>query len=229
MKIFAHRGYSQKYPEATWLAYEKAVEAGADGFECDVRLSKDKQVICFHDRTLKRVANRNKAVSRLTAAQLRQYAQAISLDELLELAIAEKKDLLIETKHPVRSRGKIEKQVIEIVKRKSRVIDEAGIEVTLMSFSYLAVRRIKKRYRKVIKVIKYPLAFFIRPTKDVAIDLEVLKKHPGIIKRIAPDRLYVWTVNSEEDLKWVKKQDIYGVITDRPKRARRILLSSHNG
>lgn len=229
MKIFAHRGYSHKYPEATWLAYEKAVEAGADGFECDVRLSKDKQVVCFHDRTLKRVASRRKAVSRLTAAQLRQFAQVISLEELLELAITEKKDLLIETKHPVRARGKIEKRVIEIVKRKSRMIEQAGIEVTLMSFSYFAVRRMKKRYRKVIKVVKYPFAFFIRPTKDVAIDIDVLKKHPGIIKRMAPNRLYVWTVNSEEDFKWLKKREIYGVITDRPKRARRILLSSHNG
>jgi glycerophosphoryl diester phosphodiesterase len=229
MKVFAHRGYSQKYPESTWLAYEKAVEAQADGFECDVRLSKDKQVICFHDRNLKRIANKNKAVSRLTAAQLRQYAQAISLEELLELAIIEKKDLLIETKHPVRSRGKIEKQVIQIVKRKSRLIEQAGIEVTLMSFSYFAVRRMKKRYRKVIKVIKYPLAYFLKPTKDFAIDFAALKKHPGIIKRSAGNRVYVWTVNDEEDLRWLKKHDVYGVITDRPKRARRILLSSHNG
>lgn len=229
MKVFAHRGYSHKYPEATWLAYEKAVEAQADGFECDVRLSKDKQVICFHDRTLKRIANKNKAVSRLTAAQLRQFAQTISLEELLELAITEKKDLLIETKHPVRSRGRIEKQVIQIVKRKSKLIEQAGIEVTLMSFSYFAVRRMKKRYKKVIKVIKYPFAFFMKPTKDFAIAIEVLKKHPGIIKRSAGNRVYVWTVNDEEDLKWLRKHDVYGVITDRPKRARRILLSSHNG
>lgn len=229
MKIFAHRGYSQKYPEGTWLAYEKAVEAKADGFECDVRLSKDKQVICFHDRNLKRIANINKAVSRLTAAQLRQFAQAISLEELLELAITEKKDLLIETKHPVRSRGQIEKKVVQIVKRKNKLIEEAGIEVTLMSFSYFAVRRMKKRYRKVVKVIKYPWAFFIKPTKDFAIDIEVLKKHPGIVKRSSDNRVYVWTVNDEEDFKWLRKQGVYGVITDRPKRARRILLSSHNG
>ena len=36
-------------------------------------------------------------------------------------------------------------------------------------------------------------------------------------------RIYVWTVNLKEDLKWLKSREIYGVITDRPKRALRIL------
>ena len=224
MKVFAHRGYSSKYPEATWVAYEKAVEANADGFECDVRLSKDGQVVCFHDRTLKRIGNLNKPVSKLTAAQLRQYVQAISLEELLELAITEKKNLLIETKHPVLTGGQIEAEVLEIVKKRSKLIEESGIEVTLMSFSFLAVWRMKRHYRDVIKVIKYPWAFFIRNSKNFAISIEVLKKHPGIIKRSAGKRIYVWTVNEVEDLKWLKKRDVYGVITDRPKRARNILF-----
>ena len=38
MKIFAHRGFSHKFPEGSRAAYEGAVNAGADGFECDVRL-----------------------------------------------------------------------------------------------------------------------------------------------------------------------------------------------
>lgn len=223
MKIFAHRGYSHKYPEGTWLAYEKAVEAGADGFECDVRLSKDNQVVCFHDRNLKRIGNSKKAVKNLTAARLRDLAQVITLEELLDLAIESKRDLLIETKHPVLSGGEIEKKTLEIVSRKANAIKQADIEVTLMSFSYFAVRRMKRRYYNVMKVIKYPLAFLIRPTKDVAVDIELLKKHPGIIKRAKSGRIYVWTVNSEEDLKWLRKRDVYGAITDRPKRARRVL------
>ena len=223
MKVFAHRGYSSKYPEATWIAYEKAVEVQADGFECDVRLSKDGQVICFHDRTLKRIGNKKTAVAKLTAAQLRQYVQAITLEELLELAITEKKDLLIETKHPVLTGGEIENAVISIVEKRSKLIDEAGIEVTLMSFSFLAVWRMKRKYRNVLKVIKYPWAYFLKNTKNFAISFEALKKHPGIIKRSAGSRIYVWTVNSEEDLKWLRKREIFGVITDRPKRARRLL------
>ena len=39
MKIFAHRGYSERYPENTMLAFKKAYEAGADGIELDVQLT----------------------------------------------------------------------------------------------------------------------------------------------------------------------------------------------
>jgi glycerophosphoryl diester phosphodiesterase len=87
----------------------------------------------------------------------------------------------------------------------------------------------KKSSYPAMKVIKYSLGFLIRPTRDIAIDLELLKKHPGIIKRNSTNRTYVWTVNSKEDLKWLKNKAVYAAITDRPKRAARILLSSRNG
>lgn len=41
MLNIAHRGFSGKYPENTMLAFEKAIEAGADGIELDVHFSKD--------------------------------------------------------------------------------------------------------------------------------------------------------------------------------------------
>ncbi len=111
MKIFAHRGFSHRFPEATLQAYQGAIDAGADGFECDLRLSKDMVLVCFHDRTTKRVGGVNKAVSRQTAAELRKVADVLTFVELLDLAMSAKKDLLVETKHPVRSRGKVESEL----------------------------------------------------------------------------------------------------------------------
>lgn len=52
MKIIAHRGYSQKFPENTLIAFEKAVESGADGIELDVHLTQDKKIIVHHYYTL---------------------------------------------------------------------------------------------------------------------------------------------------------------------------------
>ena len=43
IKVFAHRGWSGKYPENTMLAFEKAIELGADGIELDVHMSADHQ------------------------------------------------------------------------------------------------------------------------------------------------------------------------------------------
>ena len=46
---FAHRGWSGLYPENTLLAFQKAIELGVDGFEMDVQLSRDGEVVVFHD------------------------------------------------------------------------------------------------------------------------------------------------------------------------------------
>ena len=88
MKIFAHRGFSHKYPEATRAAYQGAIEVGVDGFECDVRLTKDGVPVCFHDRDLKRIAGVKKRVASLTLSELQEITEVMTLVELLELAKA---------------------------------------------------------------------------------------------------------------------------------------------
>ncbi|MEA3042337.1 MAG: glycerophosphoryl diester phosphodiesterase [Sphingomonadales bacterium] len=53
MKIFAHRGcHSPTCPENTLAAFERAVRAGTDGIETDVRMAADGAAILFHDRCL---------------------------------------------------------------------------------------------------------------------------------------------------------------------------------
>ena len=42
MKLWAHRGCSQRYPENTLLAFEKAAQLqGLAGIELDIQLTKD--------------------------------------------------------------------------------------------------------------------------------------------------------------------------------------------
>jgi glycerophosphoryl diester phosphodiesterase len=225
MKIFAHRGFSHKFPEGSRAAYEGAVNAGADGFECDVRLIRGGEIICFHDRTTKRLTGKTQLISRMTVEGIKKIYDAITLQELIEIAIKEKKDVLIETKHPVISGGKIEKRVIELLNDKSNEIKSAGIEITLMSFSYLAVIRMKRRYPNVAKVIKYTVAALLTREANIAINIEILRKHPSLLTRTKASRIYVWTTNSQSDLKWLSTKNVYGVITDRVKRARKILVA----
>ena len=69
-KNFAHRGFSGKYPENTMLAFRKAVEAGADGIELDVQLSKDGVPVVIHDETVDRTTDGTGCVRDLTLAEL---------------------------------------------------------------------------------------------------------------------------------------------------------------
>lgn len=57
MKVFGHRGYSGEYPENTMLAYKKAVEAGCDGIELDVQLTRDLVPVLIHDESVDRTSN----------------------------------------------------------------------------------------------------------------------------------------------------------------------------
>ena len=225
MKIFAHRGFSHKFPEASLEAYVGAIEAGTDGFECDLRLSKDKVLVCFHDRTTYRVAGVRKFVSRHNLEELRSIANIITFDELITLAINHRRDILAETKHPVLRGGKVEQELIKTLKVRSKEIQSSGIQITAMSFSYLAVRRLKTSYPHVAKVIKYTVAALTNRNKVVAVNVEILRKHPGLLRRMQAEKIYVWTVNSKEDLRWIKKRNVDGVITDRVIRAEKILRS----
>jgi glycerophosphoryl diester phosphodiesterase len=68
--IIAHRGASAHAPENTLASFRKAIEDRADGFELDVRLSKDGVPVVIHDATLLRTAGMNRRVADLTAEQL---------------------------------------------------------------------------------------------------------------------------------------------------------------
>ena len=73
MKISAHRGYSGLYPENTMLAFQKAADARADEIELDVHLSKDGQVIIFHDESLERLTGQKGFVRDFAFDELRKF------------------------------------------------------------------------------------------------------------------------------------------------------------
>ena len=154
MKIYAHRGSSGNNPEMTKLAYQVAIDEGADGFECDVRLTKEGEIVCLHDATTKRISGKRLRASRSSLKELQSVYELLTLNELLDLAISAKKDLLIETKHPNVFGGRIEHKVIELLESKSMQISGSGIEVIVMSFSSSAIGRVKSKW-DFCKVTKY--------------------------------------------------------------------------
>src|SRR5437667_12550958 len=68
----AHRGASGKFPENTRLAFEKAIEAGADMIELDCQLTEDGHVVIFHDERLRRIAGSRGRVRAKTLEELKR-------------------------------------------------------------------------------------------------------------------------------------------------------------
>ena len=100
MLIYAHRGASADYREMSRAAYLAAIEQGADGFECDLRLTKDRILICWHDDDLLRIAESPLKGARSTLSELQAVTEILTFEELLDIALSHRKNLALETKHP---------------------------------------------------------------------------------------------------------------------------------
>ena len=70
--VFAHRGGMKLAPEHTMAAFKLANEHNVDGFEVDVRLTKDEQIVVFHDAFVDRTSNGAGRISNHTLEELRE-------------------------------------------------------------------------------------------------------------------------------------------------------------
>src|SRR5437660_4182396 len=70
LTAIAHRGGSKLRPENTLAAFDHAAPLGVDALECDVHLSRDRELVVIHDATLERTTDARGPVSSMTAAEL---------------------------------------------------------------------------------------------------------------------------------------------------------------
>ncbi len=109
--LTAHRGYRQKFPENTVIAFKEALKLDIDSIETDVRMTNDHQLVLIHDATLQRTTDKEGHVCDRSLAEVREADAGIKfgeqfkgekvpmLKELLEL-LKDRKDvkLLLELK-----------------------------------------------------------------------------------------------------------------------------------
>ncbi|WP_139979826.1 glycerophosphodiester phosphodiesterase family protein [Nocardioides litoris] len=247
-QVVAHRGASHDNAEHTLGAYVAALEAGADGLECDVRLTADGHLVCVHDRDLRRTAQRRGLVSTMELAQLNELDFASwknpwadlddeaperdeSLDGVLTLrrlleTVADydrRVEVAIETKHPTRYGGLVERRLVEMLTDFGW--DQPGAPVRVMSFSFTALQRVERiapGIQLVQLVDRYQywkmLRRVIGPDWIVGPGIELLREHKKMARRITAGGhdIHVWTVNTERDLQLCLDAGVKAVITDRP-------------
>ena len=225
MLIYAHRGASSDFAEGSKAAYQGAIAQGADGFECDVRLTKDRQIICYHDRNTARLSKINLEIAKTTYSELKEKVDPYRLDQLLDLAIENKKDLVIEFKHPVPTGGLVEKLAHKLLSEKSKEITKSKITVSLISFSYLAtLRNIKSGYQSAY-LVQSKILSRINPAPIIGPSIKLIRENPEFVASSIKNgkKVFVWTVNNDEDLRLCEKLGVSAVMSDNPARARKLL------
>jgi glycerophosphoryl diester phosphodiesterase len=243
--VFAHRGASAAVAEHTLGAYLQAIEDGADGVECDVRLTRDQHLVCVHDGRLNRTSDGTGRVSTHTLAELDVLdfgswhagtasgvstvspARVLTLDRLLStlLDAGRPMRLLIETKHPNRYGGAVELALVNMLRRYGldRPNQDSPVQVIVMSFSVLAVRRMRNFLpdlptAMLLEVVPPGLRRLPFGSAVGGPGIRLVRNHPELVDRLRRNghQVYVWTVNEPDELELVLAGRADGIITDRP-------------
>ncbi|MEH0928517.1 glycerophosphodiester phosphodiesterase [Micromonospora sp. CPCC 205558] len=248
--VFAHRGASFDLPEHTLAAYLRALDEGADGLECDVRLTRDGHLVCVHDRRLDRTSNGRGLVSARTLAELdaldfgswhpgsapagdlppdESHTRLLTLTRLLDAVLAAGRPvrLLVETKHPSRYGTNVERRLVSLLRRYGLAdpTPDDPVQVTVMSFSPLAVRRVRELAPTLPTVLLLevlppwlPLSRLPFGARIAGPGIGLVRARPRLLPalRAGGNQVYVWTVNEPDDLELVLAAGVDGIITDRP-------------
>ena len=228
MFIYAHRGASADFPEMTEAAYRGAIEQGADGFECDLRLSRDDVPVLWHNASMLERAGNNGLIAEMKFADIkRAYPQILTLDEFLDIALAAKKSVLLETKHPVISGNRVEDIAISTI-RDRKILQQ--IHLSLMSFSWSAIEKVHRSapeihttflasYRTLWPQVRFSSANAIGP------GINEVRHRPELISKIRAlgKEVSVWTVDDAADIELCKELGVDNLITNTPAHARTFL------
>lgn len=245
--VVAHRGASGSEAEHTLSAYRRAIDEGADALECDVRLTADGHVVCVHDRRVERTSNGRGPVSTLELADLAELDfgswkhpwrdlddeapdrdpdrhRVLTLDALLTTVAAAERPvwLAIETKHPTRYAGLVERRLVEMLTR-------FDVAARVMSFSWLSLRRVRESapwLPTVFLMDRVPLRFrdggLPHGCEIAGFSVETIRLQPDLVRRTKArgHQVYVYTVNDPADVDRCLALEVDAIITDHPGRTR---------
>lgn len=152
MKVWAHRGCSQRYPENTLLAFEKAAAvSGLTGIELDIQLTKDGEMVVIHDERVDRTTEGMGYVRDYTLSQIKRlhiYAddhpsqEIPAITEVLDLLAPQLKaglKLNIELKNSVYPYHGMEEKIVELIQK--RGLQES---VVYSSFYAASLEKLKR-------------------------------------------------------------------------------------
>ncbi|GAB3950155.1 hypothetical protein GCM10027614_50150 [Micromonospora vulcania] len=138
--------------------------------------------------------------------------------------------LLVETKHPSRYGSNVERRLVALLRQYGLAdpVPGAPVQVTVMSFSPLAVRRV----RELAPTLPTVLLLEVLPpwlrlgrlpfgARIAGPGIGLVRARPQLLPalRAAGNEVYVWTVNDPADLELVLAAEVDGIITDRPAHA----------
>lgn len=240
-QIVAHRGASWDAPENTLAALELAIEQGSDAVEFDVRETNDRFPVLIHDATTGRTTDDllNRNVSSLTLSQIKDLDAGRWFSEDFR---GEKIPTLEEAFELIdgRTRAFVELKVVSLTLESQtvRIIESYNMveNSVILSFNRDQLRRIKELNPNLKTLLLVPVFYgdinVMLNYQDIdyyGFSRDIISQNPHFVE-LAHQKgksVYVWTVNSEQNLQEAVLNDVDGIITDRPVLAREIAYAKN--
>jgi glycerophosphoryl diester phosphodiesterase len=250
--VFAHRGGGFYWPDNSMLGAQDSMAQGFSGVDMDAQLTKDGQIVIFHDLSVDRLTDSTGRVSDKTAAEMLALDVApkfkpgmtgayVDTFEDFVKKISPKGILMVELKVTGLQETGIEQKAADIIKRY-----DAYDHVYLSSFNPFVLWRLKQINPKIHTVMIFmdtnwnaQLLAEIKPGDEVDLPWFLRNEftRTAIRKFVKPDLLsvniavatstidklqkngwpiFLWTPETQSDIKAALARHPYGVISDEP-------------
>ena len=221
-----HRGAKGYVAENTYESISKAIELGVDGIEIDVFKCASGELVLFHDKNLKELTGESGLIENLTIKELEQFLVQG------KYKIPTLKDVLTRIEKPLFVN--IELKGLNTAQATFKIIADIS-RSTSWSLEHFIVSSFNWDELELFRSIDKNTSVGVLVSKSMSINeaIEFGKKinaqaiHPNFkllndkaVKKIKNNgfKIYTWTVNNEDDINFMKKLKVDGIISDYPDR-----------
>ena len=232
MLILGHRGLSGHFPDNTMIAYQRAFDVGSNGVELDVQMTKDGELVLFHDFELNDDTDGYGRIDELTLEAIQQYTFTSSLQTgLIPQVIPTVRqylDWVYDKSFVTNFEIKVDHDKDIEIERKLLVLLEEYHYIgqsIISSFSLESIKRMRQLNKEI--QIGYLVADYTPEALELCIEHGFDYLHPNlkdlsqslILKAKDNDiGLNVWTVNDYLDYQNLIHWQVNGIISDYPDR-----------
>jgi len=205
-KIFGHRGLPNSYPENTFLSLNKALEV-CDFVETDVRITKDEELILFHDSTLNN-----------------QEIEDLSLQEISDIKNTDRSQIHLTSRDQIMGDVNFELKVNNKKETLNTIFVEKIIQITnpddiVSSFDWGTILNNREKFNSGYGILidEENQLFESKAISNLDDNLMFIIQRDIFNSRkfdLPKDKCVVWTVNHKDEIDNILNTGVYGVVTD---------------
>jgi len=222
-KVVAHRGAWKVAgnPQNSIASFQEAVRLGCEGSEFDVWMTKDGVLVANHDADFLGMPVETSTYKELLQQQLPNGENIPTVEEYIKEGMKQNTTKLV---FEIKTSGISKERSLELAEKSVQLVKDLGAEkwVDYIAFDYdICLKVIEKDPSANVAYLngdKTPAELKQAGFWGLDYNINVMRKNPHWIKE-AHDlglTVNVWTVNKEEDMKWLLSEDVAFISTDEP-------------